>query len=426
MISLVEKLKSLPKKPGVYLFRDKKGKIIYIGKALSLKNRVSSYFRKTGLNPKIKELTENIADLEIIPVNSEFEALLLEAKLIKLHQPKFNSNLKDDKSYLYILIGKEKPERIFLGRKAEVKKEVSAWFGPFATASDAREILRIVRRVFPFRSCKKLPKKPCLYFHLRLCPGVCIFQNSEYSKTIQKLKRIFSGQVNLLLSKIEKELKKAIKEERFEEAAELKKKIDSLKILTSSWRVPKEEKDISLAIKEIRKILVKYQGIDPVTIKKIEGYDVSNLGKSVIVGSMVSFVDGEADKSLYRKFNLKINLEKQDDPQGIKNIISRRLNHPEWIYPQLILVDGGKTQISAAFSALKEKNLEMEVGLIGLAKEKEILVIPKISNHKIVSYSQINLSKDSAALQLLQAVRDEAHRFAQKYYKNLHKRISGF
>lgn len=418
------KLKQLPKKPGVYIFRGSSGRIIYIGKALSLKDRVSSYFQQKHKDPKTNELLKNIADLEHIIVNSEFEALLLEARLIKQHKPKYNIVQKDNKSYVYIVIKKEFPNRVYTERWAGLSQPLLAWYGPFPSSNDARLILKYIRRIFPFRSCKTLPKKPCLYKDLQLCPAVCT-NTTNYEKTIRQIRLILSGKINTLLKSLVKEMKTASKTQNYEEAQVIKNQIEALTALTYGWRnVPKEKQDISKTFLEVRKLLVKHQGFDPITINKIEGYDVSNLGKDIIVGSLVAFIDGQPEKTLYRRFNLKYNLSGPDDPEGIRQVVKRRLNHPEWIYPQLILIDGGKTQLSAAFSAIKENNLIGQISLIGLTKEFETLIIPKITSSIIISWQTLRLSRHSPELQLLQAIRDESHRFAQKYYKEKHKVFS--
>lgn len=461
------KLKQLPKKPGVYIFRNSKGRIIYIGKALSLKDRVGSYFRQKHKDQKTIELVNNIANFEFNIVNSEFEALLLEARLIKQHLPKYNLALKDGKSYLYIVIAKQFPNRVSLARWTELNQNLLDWYGPFPTAGDARRILKIVRRIFPFRSCKRLPRSTCLYEHLKLCPAPCaitpspkplfnspleerenimpVFNNKssvppflkpacrqgrggikggfledDYKKTILRIRKLLSGKTNPLKQLIKSfatEMRSAAKDLDFEKAQSIKAQIDSLTSLTAGWRsVPIEKQEFSSAIQELRKILVKCQGYDPMTINKIEGFDVSNLGDEIIVGSMVAFINGERDNSLYRKFNLKFNQLEQDDPEGIKNLVSRRLNHQEWIYPQLILVDGGKTQVGAAFAAIKEKGLTGQISLLGLAKEEEVIVIPRIEKEKIIDWKMLHLSRHDKILQLLQSVRDESHRFAKKYY----------
>jgi len=434
--ALKNKIKQLPKKPGVYIYKNAKGKIIYIGKALSLKNRVSSYFHQKHHDVKTIELVENIADLQTILVDNEFEALLLEAKLIKQHRPKYNIQAKDGKSYLYIIIGKEYPHRIFASRIPESEEKILTWFGPFPSSREVKEILKIIRRIFPFRSCNNLPKRPCLYYHMKLCPGVCGLANNstydEYSKTITRIRQILSGKTKKLVKSLQKEMKSAAKAMDFEQAQKIKFQIDTLSRLTSGWKsTPKENQDKSMAIEEIKNILIKFGGINLLAINKIEGYDVSNLSSQIIVGSMVAFSGGEPETSSYRKFNLKgffdFSTDKffdsQDDPRGIKQILERRLRHPEWILPQMILIDGGKTQVGAAFEALKEKGLDTQIAVIGLTKENEILIIPQIKNRFIIFWKSLRLPRNSSALRLLQHIRDESHRFAQKYYKQIHTGI---
>lgn len=420
MISL-SKINSLPSKPGVYIFKDKKSKIIYIGKALSLKHRVKSYFAKKLTDPKTAVMVPQIASIENLMVDSEFEALLLEAKLIKEHLPKYNLELKDDKSYLYIAISKEPFPRIFVVRRPELENKLLDWYGPFPSSGQTREILRYLRRIFPFRSCNRLPRKPCLYFDLKLCPGVCDFPDFPYQKNVSGLRKMFNGQTNQIVKSLEKEMKLAAKNLDFEEAQKVKYKLTALSYLKQGWKtVPKEKAATKKAEKEIKKILVKYGGVNIYALNKIEGFDVSNLGRQIIVGAMVTFVNGSPEKGLYRIFKIKLTSGLTDDPQSIGQIIDRRLNHPEWLYPQLILVDGGKPQVSAASASIGKHNLIGKIAILGLAKKEEIIVIPKTINNKIKSFKTLKLSPASPALRLLQSVRDESHRFAQKYYKNLH------
>lgn len=428
MIALKDKVRVLPKKPGVYIYHNNQGQIIYIGKALSLRDRVGSYFNKNTADPKTIVLVSNIVDIKHIVVTSEFEALVLEAQLIKQHQPKFNIQQKDSKSHLYLLFTKQYPHRIFLGRRPELQQDLLDWYGPFSSQREARQLLNTIRHIFPFCTNKTPRKTPCLYYHLGLCPGVCAFPVPGYAETIRKIRQILSGKTKFLLKDLEKEMKLAAKEQRYEEAQTLVNQITSLKRITEGWRnVPKEDQDINVALINLRKLLVKYEGVDPLSFNKIEGYDVSNLGKAIIVGSMVVFIDGQSDNSLYRKFNLKseyskMPLEKQNDPEGIRQIVLRRLNHSEWIYPQLILVDGGKTQIGAAFEAIKEKNLQNQIAILGLTKEEETIVIPHIRDRKIQSWKMLRLPRSSPELKLLQHIRDESHRFAQNYYKLSNKK----
>lgn len=323
MHSLVQRLKSVPKKPGIYWFKNKAGKIIYIGKALSLKYRLKSYFAKTVKDPKTKLLVSQIASFSYQLVPSEFDALLLEAKLIKNHRPKYNIQLKDGKSYLYIAVTRA-PYRIFPVRQSELTdhfvvkqilrpKAVSCqqkagfldWFGPFPSGSDVRQVLRTIRRVLPFCTDKKIPKRQCLYFHLGLCPGYQNLDSDLYLQQIRQIRQILSGHSQALIKSYKQKMQSTSRALRFEEAQQYKERLLSLQYLSSGWKnVPKESLYLSKALLKLRQLLVKHQGIDPTTIQKIEGYDISNLSHEIIVGAMVAFTNGQPDKALYRKFKV--------------------------------------------------------------------------------------------------------------------------
>lgn len=432
MDSLKEKRKLLPNKPGVYIYKDKKKKVIYIGKALSLKKRVASYFYKGVKDRKTLQLISQIDDLDHIVVMSEFEALLLEAKLIKQYQPKFNIDLKDNKKYIYIALTKEKYPRLFIVRRPEIEEGLLDWYGPFPSSRDTREVLKIIRSVFPFRSCRSLPHSPCLFSHIHLCPAPCVNDLKEYKNTISKIRKLLSGQTSKIIRELKQEMKISSEIENFEKAQEIKMQIIALENITQGWKnIPKDRLDIEKIHSRLKKFIIRYSTIDPITITKIEGYDVSNLGKKIIVGSMVTFTKGVPDKNNYRKFKINFdfnlkdsrrNLDSQSDTEAMYQILRRRLNHPEWIYPQIILLDGGKGQISSAFKALKEKNLHDQIPILGLTKRNEAIIIPQIENGDIKKWKSVNLSKNSRILKLMQRVRDESHRFAQNYYKNLHRK----
>lgn len=424
--------KSFPSKPGIYYFKNKAGKIIYIGKALSLKHRVASYFQKTDHNRKTKIMVGQIFSADYILAESEFDALLLEAKLIKEHRPKYNILLKDDKRYLYIAISKEQCPRIFPVRKVELEQNLLDWFGPFPSGTEVRQVLKIIRKIFPYRTkCKVMCGKPCLDYQINLCPGTCFKPVADYKKTIHQIRQILAGKTNKLINNLQKKMTEASKNMQYEQAQKIKGQLSSLVYVTQGWRhIPMDRQENNFIGNKLRKILVRYQTIDPITINKIEGYDISNLGRDIIVGAMVSFTHGQPDKANYRKFkitlttndkNRKINMLKQNDSLSIKHILLRRLRHSEWIYPQLILLDGGKGQVSAAFEAMQSKKL-FETAILGLAKKKEEIVIPKIDKGNISGWKVLKLPTSSPTLKLLQQVRDEAHRFAQNYYKVLHKR----
>jgi excinuclease ABC subunit C len=414
-------IQKLPKKPGVYVFRNKDKKIIYIGKALSLKNRVSSYFQKGNKYEKAVAIANATTTIDHFQVNSEFEALVLEAKLIKEHKPKFNSQHRDDKRYLYIAVFKTPFPHINIVRRPDLEEKICKWFGPFPSSTVARQIMQYLRRVFPYCSCSTLPKRKCFYSHIGLCPGADKLNSKEHLQNIQNIVKFLSGKTHKVTKNLEKKMKTYSDKLEFEKANKVKRQLASISYITHSWKnTPKKKQEATRTLKQLKDVLIKYQNFDPMVISKIEGYDISNLGKDIIVASMVSFLNTEPEKSNYRKFRIKN--QGQDDQKAIYQTITRRLNHPEWIYPQLIIVDGGKPQISAAHKALKEKGLNNQIGLIGIAKRNELIIVPQFKNQEIKKYHLLVRSKRSPVLQLIQAVRDEAHRFAQKYYKTLHTR----
>jgi len=416
-----QKLKNLPDKPGVYLFKDKSGHVLYVGKALSLKKRVRNYFDKTPKEERIKKLLSEFEKIDFLETTSEIEALLLEARLIKQHWPKYNVRLKDDKRYLYVGITKERYPQIKLIRQPERETSLLAWYGPFPTSASLKEILRLLRRVFPYRSCRRLTDKLCLYYHLNLCPGMCLHEAKDYAKTIKKIMMFLDGRINPLTKNLQKEMKEASSKQKYEKAGQLKRQIQLMENLLRSYSRGQEEDKPLKQMAELRKLLVQHSGIEPNRVERLEAYDVANLGENLIVGSMVVFTEGEPDKSQYRQFKLKWS---GGDPGGIKQILSRRLTHQEWLFPQVILVDGGKTQIGAAFEALKEKNLAKQIPVLGLAKKEEKIIIPKIIKEEIVAWRTFKYQSSSLVHQGLQEIRDEAHRFAQRYYKKLHQKTT--
>ena len=246
---------------------------------------------------------------------------------------------------------------------------------------------------------------------------MCLGQSSDYQKTIKKIILFLDGQIKPLVKNLQKEMAQFSKEEKFEQAGLVKKQIQMMETLLSGHSQNHDEEKSQKQTQELRKMLVEYSGVEPNKIQRLEAYDVANLGENLVVGSMVVFQNGEPEKSAYRQFKLTW---AGGDPGGIKQILSRRLTHQEWIYPQVILVDGGKTQIAAAFEALREKNLAKTIPVLGLAKKEEKIIIPKIVKEEIVSWKTFHYRSSSLVHQLLQSARDEAHRFAQRYYKKIH------
>jgi len=404
----------LPEKSGVYLFKTEKGEILYIGKALNLRQRVRSHFQEG----RDLFFLEKIARIDYILVDSEFEALLLEASLIKKYTPRYNIRLKDDKSPLYIKITDEEFPRVYPARKTE------GGFGPYPSAKTVRLVLKYLRRIFPYRSCKKLPRKPCLYFDLNLCKAVCVNQSpedkKEYQKTIFRLKNLLSQKSQKVINDLNKEMRKKAEKEDFLGAKEIKEKILQIEYLFKKRHLPEEYlKDPNLILnlrKEELWELEKILGLKK-EIVRIEGFDISNLAGKMATGGMVVFINGEPDKSFYRRFKIKIT-QKKDDISMMREVIFRRLKHPEWNLPDLILVDGGKGQIKACMDSLK--NLGLEIPVIGLAKRWETVMIPR-GEKGIIKFKEIKLPINSPALNLLKRIRDESHRFARNYHLKLRK-----
>jgi len=401
----------IPIKPGVYFFKNKAKTVIYVGKATSLRTRVRQYF-KPDLDAKTEKMVGCADSLDFMEVFSPLQAAIIEAKLIKQYKPKYNILLKDDKRYLYLGITKDKYPRVKTLRRPELE-ELLFWAGPFASSGTLKQILRWVRKAVPFCSCSTDNKNICLYYQIDLCPGPGIISVADYKKNINQIKLFFSGQSQKLLKKLKKEMKQKAEELKFEEANEIKKRLIVLEdLIFSSKRLKGEDLEINKGLEKLKKLLIKHQGIDPFFLSRIEAYDVANLGDKIIVASMTVLENGEPKNNQYRHF--KITLNKQDDPLAMAEVLSRRLRHQEWLYPQLILIDGGVTQLSQTVSVLKQKKVFGEIAIIGLTKQKEVIVIPVIKKDQVVGVKKIKLSKSSPALKLLQTVRDESHRFAQR------------
>lgn len=417
-------LKTLPETPGCYLYHSSDGKIIYIGKAINLKKRISQYFKRNdALGPKTKILVSQIASIETKTVNSEIEALVLESSLIKKYLPKYNSQLRDNKSYLYICISKSKIPIIFTAHSSNLPQNADI-YGPFPDGSSVKSLLKTVRRLFPFRSTENHPKTDCLYCHLGLCPGPNPDQKT-YHQNIIKIKKILNGHFKALLISLNKEMKLASQLENFESALIIKNQIDALNYIVSGWHNLKNMyADINLpedrqsqAIESLETTLSPYLNLK--NIRRIECYDISQMGLKYFVGSMVVWQNDNLDPSAYRKFKIRSKAS-PDDQFMMKEVVYRRLQHPEWGTPDLIVVDGGKPQVSAVNSVIAStmpdgrQEAKQSIPIIGLAKKNETIVIKNAN-----SWVEINLPPKSQALLLLERLRNEAHRFANKYRREL-------
>lgn len=405
------------------MFKNSKKEIIYIGKAKSLKDRVSSYFSQSRPHDaKTLKLIKEISNVDFILAQSEIDAFLLEANLIKKYKPFYNIKMADDKSYPYIKITKKETPSITVVRKKNIKN--AFYFGPYPDGSNVKVILRIMRRIFPFESVENHAKKRCLYNHIGLCPCASVIPENrpQYKKNIVKIRKFLEGKKNLVLKSLLKEQKIYVKNEEFEKASTVQKQIESIHSITSERFDPHFYSDkpnfyferIDNELNSLNSILSKYIP-DILGLKRIECYDVSNIQGTNPTGSMVVFTDGDIDKSQYKMFKIK-SKKTPDDFMMMSEIITRRLNHTDWQNPNLIVVDGGKGQVSSALKTLVANG--KIIPLIGLAKKEEIIIIP-IKTGTGINFLEVKLPKNTPGINLLRRIRDEAHRFAITYHRYL-------
>ena len=416
--------KDLPETPGVYIFFSQT-KPIYIGKAINLKRRVSSYF-DLHLEPKTAGMVKNAEELSFIKVSSELESLLLEAKLIRLYMPKYNIAAKDDKHPLYIQLTKEKYPRVITIRKVDLDKYPAiSTYGPVPSSTNVRSVLKMIRRIFPY-SDHKIGKRPCIYSHIWLCnPCPNIIETStnkvqikidikKYLKNIRNIKSILDGHIDKVTSSLHKEMAVASKNQSFEIAAQIRDQIERVEYITrpqmpidfymQNPNLVEEVRDKEL--KELKKI-IQVSGIKILnSLKRIECFDIAHLAGTNATASMVTYINGEADKNYYRHFRIR-QLKGSSDTDSLKEVIKRRLKHlDDWGVPNLIIVDGGVGQVNAFNSILLSSNIIIPV--IGIAKKPDRLIV---NNHKIKLQGRV--------LQLVTRIRDEAHRFARSYHHKL-------
>ncbi|HEY4523370.1 MAG TPA: UvrB/UvrC motif-containing protein [Candidatus Paceibacterota bacterium] len=386
--------KNLLLTPGVYLMKSHAREILYIGKAGNLRRRVSSYFLRPQ-DSRISQLVSEIKKIDCIKTDTAIEALILEAALIKKYQPRFNIREKDDKSFLYVEITKDVFPRVLLVRGKDVLNGVRGkLYGPFTSTKSLREALKIIRRIFPY-STHSLGQKfirPCFDFEIGLCPGICagLITRTEYRKNINNIKLFFDGKKQRIINNLNREMRTASKQLRFEEATKLRKQIFSLKHI----------QDIALITEDDHDTRGK-------TRFRIEGYDISNISGTSAVGSMVVFVDDKPDKNEYRKFKIKT-VTGANDTGMLKEVLTRRFRN-DWLLPNFILIDGGAPQVNIARAVISESGLKIPIAGIAKGSERKrndfIGTIPTGMN-------RLTLIK----------VRDEAHRFAISYHRQVRKR----
>lgn len=369
------------------------------------------------MGEKTKKLVFETAKIKTIKVESEMESLLLEANFIQKYKPKYNVRFADSKAYPLIEVTmKDKFPKVLITRRAD--KKSSKYFGPYPNVGAMRTVLKIARRIFPYQSVVKHPKKPCFYYHLGLCPCPEVFNVKEYKTNIKHLVNFLSGKTKKVIEDLENDKKRYVKSEEFEKASQAQKKIDNIKLVTSPFYKPIEYVDNpnlsedlrAMELKSLENILNK-NNVNVSYPSKIECFDISTIVGKHATGSLVVFVNGEKEPSSYRRFKIRY-IKGPNDFAMMEELIRRRINHAEWEFPNLFVVDGGKGQVSSALKVLKEKSVKLPV--IGLAKKEEIIITDRLS--------EIRLEKHSKALQLVQRIRDEAHRFAISYHRKLRSR----
>lgn len=546
-MSIDDKLKSLPTKPGIYEFIDNKGQILYVGKAINLRNRVRSYFQKSrSLDPRLLIMVKKVSDLEFIITDSDVEALILEANLIRKHKPRYNINLKDDKSYPYIRITSEDFPQVFPTRR--LIRDGSSYFGPYTNVKDMRNALATLKRIFSIRSCKynltpeTIEKKKvdlCLDYYIKKCKGPCqgLQDKYDYLHIIENVKEFLRGKTSRLQIELEAEMHRLAEEQKYEDAARIRDKIDILEKYRNSQKIvmsdskdrdifamASEDDDACAVIFKIRegkvinrvhyylssvlhkksnevleqfinqyytrteeipneillidqierkeiiekwltsrsdrpvKIILPKSGekkklvlmceknakylLEELKIQKmkardnvphvvnslqrdlrlkksprrIECFDISNIQGTDPVASMVCFIDGRPKKSEYRKFAIK-NKSTPDDFAMMREVVKRRYSRiikEKKDLPDLIVIDGGKGQLSSALSVLKKLKIK-DQPIIGLAKRLEEIFIPGYSDPQM-------LPKTSSSLKILQQIRNEAHRFAITFHRQKRKK----
>jgi len=407
---LKEKINDLPQKAGVYAFKSNE-ELLYIGKAVNIRNRVKNHFQQPSYRDDL--FIGKVKKIGFIKTDSEIEALILEANLIKNHQPKFNVVWRDDKNYFYVALApnKDRVAYVFITHQPKNKFEIK-YVGPFVEGNALKKTLRFLRRVFPYYTSSKHPKIKCTYCHLGLCPGPDP-DLKQYKKNIKKLTLILEGKRSAVLNSLKKEMQKLSKESKFEEAAEIRDRISNLQQVMSHARVLEQPLE-GRTLQSLPMSLAKIIGTDK-PVHRIECYDVSNIQGKFATGSMAAFINGKADKNFYRKFKIKMKAEPNDIAM-LKETLERRFAHPEWQYPEIILIDGGIAQLNVAIFVKNQKEETKNIKVISIAKRNKDLYI----GNKDRPIPLKTLPQE--IYNLIINLDDEAHRFAITYHKKLRKK----
>lgn len=424
------KVREFPQGPGVYLMKDSTGRVIYVGKAKSLRSRAGSYFLKAAAEERrTADLIREVCDIDYIECDSEVDALLAEARLVKDIQPKYNQDLKDDKSFPYLEIHiREDFPRVEFTR--EPKDRGTKLYGPFASAGSLRGAIAVLQKIFQFRTCSLDIEenderwrwfRPCLLASIAQCTAPCNLRISkeDYRRDIARLRMFLEGNKTKLLKEMKDEMTTAAAERRFEKAARLRDEIKMLETLDDRGELETHEQpevffiDPKKGLAGLKKVLDLEK-----TPRTIEGVDIAHLGGGETVASLVQFIDGLPFKPGYKRFKIR-SVADVDDFKSIHEVVARRfkrLDDEGLVFPDILLIDGGKGQLNAGLAAFRALEITPPI-VISLAKKNEEIYIPGRDE-------PLRLSRHAYALRLLQYVRDEAHRFAQHYHHMLRRKTT--
>lgn len=426
--ALREKIRQLPTGPGVYLMKDSLGRVIYVGKAVNLRSRVGSYFNAAAAQEmRTANLVPEIRDVDFIQSESEVDALLLEARLVKDIQPRFNQELKDDKTFPYLEITvREDFPRVEFTRKPRPKG--TKLYGPFTNAKKLRATIAVLQKIFRFRTCSlDIAEgderwrwfRPCLLHSINHCTAPCNLRVSrdDYRRDIRRLILFLDGKKARLLKEMTGEMQQASKEMKFEKAARIRDEIKALDNLSLRGKLDVDVQPEVFYIDPKKGMAGLKKIFDlPHLPRRIEGVDIAHLQGGETVASLVQFIDGLPFKHGYKRYRIRT-VQGVDDFASIREVVSRRflrLAREGESLPDILLIDGGKGQLSAAVAALEAVGSKPPL-VLSLAKREEEIYLPNESEPR-------RLSKHAYALRLLQYVRDEAHRFAQHYHHILRRK----
>jgi excinuclease ABC subunit C len=433
---LLARARALPSVPGVYLMKDAAGVVLYVGKANRLPDRVSSYFLpSTDLGDRKQPMIALIEDIEVIPCEGEWEALLMEARLVKDLKPRFNARLLDDKTfpYLAVTVREEFPGVYITRDPAHERFRGARLYGPFTSGAALRHAVQLLQRVFQFRTCeldlrsedpRNLDFRPCILANIDQCTAPCAnrISASRYRQDIDRFCRFLESRRADMLRELRAEMEAASAERRYEAAAVLRDQIQAIEKLDERERRGRDgeydwQPEVTLSARDPRagcRSLQRALGLET-DVRCVEAVDIAHLGGGDTVGSLVCFVDGRPFKDRYRRFQVRT--VSNDDYQSIREVVSRRFREADrdpTLMPDVLLIDGGPGQLAAALEALAECPARPGM-VVGLSKREELLHLPG-------DPEPMRLGRAHAGLQLCQAVRDEAHRFAQHYHHLLRRR----